>query len=53
MSFFKINQNPYRKWNYQFWLEAVSEINEFFNQELSIAIDGTLLFNGLTVGEAY
>jgi len=53
VSFFKISKNPYRKWNYQFWLEAISELGECFNQELTIADDGTLLYNGLTIGEAY
>ena len=53
MSFFKIRKNPYRKWNYQFWLEAISELGECFNQDLIIADDGAILYNGLIIGEAF
>jgi len=53
VSFFKISKNPYRKWNYHLWLEAISELGECFNQELVIANDGAILYNGLTIGEAY
>jgi hypothetical protein len=53
VNFFKIRKNPYRKWNCQFWLEAISELEECFNQELIIADNGAILYNGLTIGEAY
>ena len=53
MSFFKIRKNPYWKWNYQFWLEAISELGECFNQDLIIADDGAILYDGLIIGEAF
>jgi hypothetical protein len=53
VSFFKIGKDPYRKWNYQLWLAALSELSERFNREFIIAVDGALLYEGLVIGEAY
>ncbi len=53
MSFFRTAKDPYRKWNYQLWLTALSELTEGLNQEFMIAVDGALLYNGLVIGEAY
>jgi hypothetical protein len=48
-----MSNNPYRKWNYQFWLEALSELKERFGKELIITVDGTLKYNGLVIGTAF
>ncbi len=53
MSFFTVGKGPYRKWNYQLWLTALSELTGGFNREFIIAVDGALLYDGLVIGVAY